>query len=180
MKEMKICKIHGEIDHYIVKRSGGEGNWVSYLCSKCNSEKAKQNRPRFREKRSAYGKKWRAENQEKRREISRQYRVKRPEKIKEFKQNAKKKYDILRNEVLTKYGGNPPQCACCKESHIEFLCIDHINGGGNQHRKQLNRKTKGFWAWLRDNNFPEGYRVLCHNCNFSIGAHGFCPHTTNN
>jgi hypothetical protein len=33
------------------------------------------------------------------------------------------------------------------------------------------------YAYLIRNNFPEGYRVLCHNCNQSLGYFGYCPHT---
>ena len=56
----------------------------------------------------------------------------------------------------------------------EFLAIDHINGGGNKHRKELkNDKLPG---WLAKNNFPEGFRILCHNCNMALGFYGFCPH----
>jgi hypothetical protein len=26
------------------------------------------------------------------------------------------------------------------------------------------------------NDFPKGYRLLCHNCNFAFGSKGSCPH----
>jgi hypothetical protein len=29
---------------------------------------------------------------------------------------------------------------------------------------------------LRQNSYPTGYRVLCHNCNFALGHYGYCPH----
>src|SRR5262245_47553294 len=32
------------------------------------------------------------------------------------------------------------ECACCGETHIEFLGIDHINGGGHKHRKEIGQK----------------------------------------
>jgi len=68
-------------------------------------------------------------------------------------------------------------CACCGENMIEFLAIDHINGGGKQHRKEINNPGgKNFYVWLRVRNWPSGYRVLCHNCNQAIGAYGVCPH----
>jgi len=70
------------------------------------------------------------------------------------------------------YGG---ECVCCGENNLEFLCIDHINGGGNKHRKKVGHGGT-FYRWLRKNNMPEGYRVLCHNCNQSIGYYGYCPH----
>jgi hypothetical protein len=78
--------------------------------------------------------------------------------------------------VLEHYGGSPPRCACsgCGESRYEFLSIDHINGGGRKHRQSLGMKT--LYQWLIKNGFPDGFRVLCHNCNQSIGLYGYCPH----
>jgi predicted transcriptional regulator len=32
------------------------------------------------------------------------------------------------------------------------------------------------YNWLKNHNFPSGFRVLCYNCNSSIGAWGYCPH----
>jgi len=79
----------------------------------------------------------------------------------------------LRLEVLQHYSGGTPKCACCGETEIRFLSIDHINGGGIEHRKRINGSI---YLWLRRNNYPEGYRILCHNCNFSYGLYGNCPH----
>ncbi len=67
-----------------------------------------------------------------------------------------------------------PICACCGESTEAFLTIDHINGGGHKHRKQIGRHT--IYAWLRRNGFPLGFQVLCMNCNFAKGKLGTCPH----
>lgn len=80
-------------------------------------------------------------------------------------------------EILIRYAGDPPKCSCCSESHIEFLVIDHIDGGGTQHRKD-NKLTGGFhlYGWLKKNNYPKGFRVLCDNCNMSRGRYGYCPH----
>jgi hypothetical protein len=77
--------------------------------------------------------------------------------------------------VLEHYSGTPPHCQCpgCTETHLEFLSIDHINGGGRKHRLSIGG---GIYAWLRKNNYPDGFRVLCHNCNQSRGAYGYCPH----
>ncbi len=88
---------------------------------------------------------------------------------------AQEKYRALRHEVLCHYASAPtPNCSCCGESHYEFLAIDHINGGGTKHRK--GRGAAMMAIWLKKNNFPEGFRVLCHNCNLSRGFYGFCPH----
>ncbi len=82
----------------------------------------------------------------------------------------------LRQEVIDHYGG---VCECCGESRIEFLAIDHIKGNGNQHRKEVKGGTP-MLKWIKRNNFPDGLRLLCHNCNMSIGMYGYCPHTAGN
>lgn len=79
--------------------------------------------------------------------------------------SSKKQYRNLKNEVLIHYGGNPPKCNYCGESHIEFLEIDHILNNGVKDRKLHGHGTT-FYFWLRKSNFPEGYQVLCSNCNF--------------
>jgi len=72
--------------------------------------------------------------------------------------------------VIEHYGG---KCVHCGESRPECLAIDHINDGeGNSHRKQINKYGSTFYKWLVDNNFPEGFRVLCHNCNFGRHING--------
>ena len=81
----------------------------------------------------------------------------------------------LRLEVLAHYGG---KCACCGENKIEFLALDHINGGGAQHRKELGLWGLPYYRWVRDNQYPDIHRVLCHNCNSSMGSYGYCPHVT--
>lgn len=85
----------------------------------------------------------------------------------------------LRLKAFEMYGGQI--CTCCGETQYEFLCIDHINGGGNQHRTLAigDKKCAGskMCRWLKTNNYPEGYQVLCHNCNMAKGFYGYCPHT---
>lgn len=84
----------------------------------------------------------------------------------------------FRKTVLEAYGG---RCACCGESNFEFLAIDHIDGGGNEHRRSLSRSDADtIVRWLKRNNFPAGFQVLCHNCNMAKGFHGYCPHQRKN
>lgn len=69
----------------------------------------------------------------------------------------------LKLEVFTHYGG---KCAICAENDIDVLTIDHINQQGSKHRME-NKLTTGTktWKWLKDNAYPQGFRVLCFNCN---------------
>jgi hypothetical protein len=78
----------------------------------------------------------------------------------------------LRQTVISHYGG---KCDCCGESRIEFLAVDHINGGGNEHRRQVGN-GHNMYAWIVRNSFPDMFRILCYNCNHSLGMYGRCPH----
>lgn len=81
----------------------------------------------------------------------------------------------VRLEALQAYGGTTPQCVCCGEGQLLFLALDHIDGGGHAQRKETG--GGGFYTWLRRHNYPAGFRVLCHNCNFGRQINGgTCPH----
>jgi hypothetical protein len=75
--------------------------------------------------------------------------------------------------VINAYGG---KCACCGESGIEFLQIDHIHGEGRKHREQIKKDGIAFYRWLFKNRFPKGFQVLCANCNSAKGTQAECPH----
>jgi hypothetical protein len=87
------------------------------------------------------------------------YKKKYPDKVRGYKRRY---YIKLRLSVLIHYSQGHLKCSACGENHIEFLEIDHIYGGGNKHIAAI--KTL-FYVWLKRNGFPEGYQVLCSNCN---------------
>jgi len=93
-----------------------------------------------------------------------------PEKQRQWQRDYTKRQ---RAKVLEYYGKS---CACCKENNVEFLAIDHINGGGTKHLKELGIRGGSFYLWLIKNNFPPEFRTLCHNCNTSLGHYNYCPH----
>lgn len=89
-----------------------------------------------------------------------------------WKRRNRRAYRVkLKRDVLNAYGG---KCECCGITEPVFLSIDHIDGGGNDHRKEVGSGTQ-FYQWLRCNNYPDGYRILCKNCNFAV-SQGTCPH----
>jgi hypothetical protein len=53
------------------------------------------------------------------------------------------------------------------------LEIDHIDGEGTKHRSQVGRHITD---WLIRNNMPDGFQILCANCNRGKGKFGECPH----
>lgn len=99
------------------------------------------------------------------------------EKLAEMQREARWR---VRCQAMEAYGG---VCACCGEAAIEFLNIDHVNGGGNAHRRSLGCKTGGhpFYAALKRKGYPfrGELRVLCANCNAAYGHYGYCPHGPN-
>jgi len=97
-----------------------------------------------------------------------------------------KRYREIKDQVFNAYGGYV--CACCGETEPMFLTIDHINNNGSKHRKEITNGCKDYrdyrsstgyktYRWLINHNFPDGFQVLCANCN--SGKHrnnGICPH----
>lgn len=80
---------------------------------------------------------------------------------------SKKRYRArIKYEVFAHYSKGEPKCVHCGEEDLLVLCIDHINGGGTQERKRINQGGgAGFYLFLRKNDYPDGYQVLCANCN---------------
>lgn len=90
----------------------------------------------------------------------------------------------LKEDVINHYGG---KCACCAETILVFLCIDHVNEDGAEHRRSIypQRPWGGrgngasgtkMYGWLKSHGYPEGFQVLCFNCNSAKHILGVCPH----
>lgn len=90
--------------------------------------------------------------------------------------------DRIKLEVFSYYSKGKNECECCKEKHMEFLAIDHVNGQDYSIRAKKKGIKGGtrFYKWLKDNQFPKGFRVLCFNCNHSFGSFKYCPHKKQN
>lgn len=96
--------------------------------------------------------------------------------------------DVRRNrrlilEALGHYGGQ--SCACCGETNLFRLTLDHVDGYGFEHRREIagdrRRGGRDLYVWLRKNNYPQEpkLRVMCTNCNCGRDRNGgICPHKT--
>ena len=72
----------------------------------------------------------------------------------------------IRRVVINRYGG---RCACCGESAIDALVIDHVRGGGTSDRKRNGNIYRRLFKAARRQG---GFRVLCHTCNHIAHVHG--------
>lgn len=88
----------------------------------------------------------------------------------EFRARSRKYRDKARADLLNHYGA---KCACCGEDEPKFLGIDHIDG----YKKGTGPRGGGpLYSWLRMKGYPDGFQILCHNCNLAKGFYGRCPH----
>ena len=91
----------------------------------------------------------------------------------ENNQKNRKHQLAIKIETMNHYGGL--YCRCCGETDISRLTIDHIDGKGAEHRKELvGFGSRGcgnvLYYWLKKHNYPSGYQVLCNICNPAKGT----------
>lgn len=105
--------------------------------------------------RTQYHRDWYAKNIVKRREDAKRYAME------------------ARFKCIAHYSNGLNVCLCCEEDEYRFLTIDHINNDGYKHKN-----IRGYFcSWLVSQGYPEGYQVLCMNCNFGKSCNnGVCPH----
>jgi len=104
-------------------------------------------------------------------------------------EDALQRHAQIKLETILHYCENNPRCQCpgCHTHHIELLTIDHIKGNGANHRQKINggkrRQNNGvargcgtaIHYWLRKNNYPKGFQILCGSCNFAKRNKKQCP-----
>ena len=78
---------------------------------------------------------------------------------------------ILKQSAMLRYGNGKIECKQCGFNDIDALCLDHINNDGAAHRKTMGLAGRGqapgatIYAWVKKENYPPGFQVLCANCN---------------
>jgi hypothetical protein len=172
-KKCTKCKVDKSISMFSpdLRKKDGKAPW----CKECNSHK------RDLELKARTSKIYYKDNLKKIHALHKSYYLKNRESILkriQTPENLSRRTElrrIHRMDLIAEYGG---ECECCYETAFEFLAIDHVNGGGTKHLREI--KTD-LGSWLRKNNYPkEGFRVLCHNCNSAFGFYGYCPHNNKN
>lgn len=124
--------------------------------TKYNREKYLKNRDKV----LARAKLYYLENREKIEKYRKRYKVSAANKL---KTNKKRIYAAQKKLIFDNYGN---KCVLCGELDIEFLELDHINGGGCKHLEEIKLQGKRMHQWVIENNFPPIFQVLCCNCNW--------------
>ncbi len=148
---------------------GGKGSGKPKGCK--NKDQSRHWTP---EKKKAWSKEYYLKHREHYIKYNAEYRRTHKEKL-QAKYQAYKERGLLLNikrlkinkvDIISYYSNGTMKCLKCGFDDIRALQIDHINGGGTKHRRELGRTGDAFYRWLRLNNYPEGYQVLCCNCNW--------------
>jgi|SaaInlV_165m_DNA_3_1040750.scaffolds.fasta_scaffold96794_1 hypothetical protein len=88
----------------------------------------------------------------------------------------------LKKEVFSHYSkklsnSDIPCCNCCGENKfLIFLTIDHVKGRDDLPDKEKDLMGSALYAYLKRNNYPPEYQVLCINCNSAKSDFDECPH----
>jgi hypothetical protein len=143
-------------------------------CRFCSSNKDLMNRKKYgnicrlcyNEKHAKFQKtkscEYYLKHKENRDEYNRKKREENP-KLQNFFSN--RSYHKTRLEVIAHYSPDISCVKCGFKNHIAALSIDHIDGSGNEMRRNVKGHSQ-IYRWLKKNEYPEGYQVLCMNCQF--------------
>lgn len=143
-------------------------------CRPCNAERVRRWKAANPERARKIASRSRQVNAESARKARRRWKAANPEKVREatrrwngahrevIRENAQRQHAANRKAVFDHYGR---VCACCGTT--ERLSIDHVNGDGREHRKQIGMGSSHLYRWLIANGFPAGFQVLCKPCNKS-------------
>lgn len=170
MKSCPTCERELESSHFHRDSSAKDG--LQRECKSCQKKRLYAWREQNPEAVRRIQKRYNYNNREKRNAYQRKYYQQNSERL---KANQRSYYRDLKDAAYERYGGY--RCACCGETEPQFLCLDHIKGGGTKHLKSIGGADR-LLLWLRDQNYPEGLlQVLCHNCNASRRFNdGVCIH----
>lgn len=147
-----------------------ERGWYRRECLKCTSRRRREEGFRARDeiaRRTAYQREYAKAHSERLVAKAASWNRANPERR---RVNALNYYYRLQDAAMQAYGGY--RCLWCGMDDPIVLTIDHINNDGAHMRKRLKKDGAAFYKWLRDNNYPAGFQVLCMNCNHAKMRNG--------
>jgi hypothetical protein len=107
------------------------------------------------------------------------HRALRDQIVPKLREHARKRHLARKLAALRRYG---EACVCCGERDYRFLTLDHSDGDGAEHRRQLLGSSRAggapFLVALERLDWPDvtGLRTLCANCHMAHDLWGSCPH----
>jgi len=153
LKRCNKCKVTQTFDNFRKNKSMKDG--LCHYCKPCQIQANFEYESRHRDDVNSVKQQWKRNNKEK---------------ISVYRSESKER---LKKDLIDGYGGC---CSCCGEKHVEFLTLEHLKGGGNQHRKRSGGHLK-IYRELRVLGFPkEDFTIMCMNCNFARRLGKECPH----
>ena len=76
------------------------------------------------------------------------------------------KQEERKNAIVNMYTNGKGGCVMCGQCDIDVLCVDHIDGAGTKHRKEIHaHNSQMFYNWIVANDYPPMFQILCANCN---------------
>jgi len=169
-KTCRVCHKSKPISEFYKRKKHGAVIGVRNECKECTKKYKHNYYLKHKDERREYNAKYREENKEKlRRYNQKYYQENRKKLIEKSIKRSKKWSQKIKKEVLSHYSHkNYPVCKKCGETDMRVLSIDHINGDGAKHRREIfgeNKKSgRHFYKWLQENDYPDGFQVLCMNC----------------
>jgi hypothetical protein len=68
-----------------------------------------------------------------------------------------------KQKVIDHYSKGTGCCARCGYKDLRALSVDHKASDGAARREEQG-KGSNFYQWIVNNNYPEGFQILCMNC----------------
>lgn len=187
---MKACRGCGqekpETEFYFIQRT----QKLNTLCKVCHGAKGRAWKEANAEKAKAKNREWQLANPDRVKAAQERWKASNPgvaaQRTREWRERnlehakamVERNRQALRDRVFAAYGGY--RCACCGETEPMFLSLDHINNDGAEHRRSIGQNGRGgmkVYQWIARNGFPDGFQVLCMNCNCGKARNGgVCPH----
>lgn len=173
-KKCTTCKKFLSKNMFCKCKSNKDG--LNYHCKVCAKKRAIKYRNYNKASIKQYSKEYREKNREKLKITKREYYKTNKVEInkkstnyvknhpEQYRKYCRKSRKNLKIKVFQHYCLGDIKCKC-GEKDIDVLTIDHINNNGYKHKKLFNlRGGSDLYRWLKKNNYPNEFQVLCMNC----------------